>query len=241
MKDLRSADLVGVGVGPGEPSLLTLAGAQVLQEADVVFAPTPRGGDRSLAAQIAAGVSLDLNKVVELAFPMTRSPDALTAAWERAAAPVVEAIAAGRRAAFVTLGDPSTYSTWIYLRRAVEASRPGVRCVVVPGVMAAAAAAARLGVPLAEGDERFLILPLPDPISELDKFHGLVDRLVVYKIGSRLGELARWVEERGLSRGARLAVGVGLERERIGHLVDLAATAEGYLSVALIDLSGAQV
>lgn len=228
------AELTGVGVGPGEPGLLTMEGARVLAEADVVFAPAPRTGGNSLAALIAAGSGLDKRKVVELPFPMTRDGAELERSWTEAAKPVVEAMEAGKKAAFATLGDPSLYSTWIYLRRAVERQRPGTKIVVVPGIMAANAAAARLGVPLAEGDERFLLLPMPDPAADLDAFLPLVDRLAVYKIGARLPELAGWVEERGLADGAMLVSGAGLPRERAGRLTELGTEANGYLSVALI-------
>lgn len=229
-----SGVLTGVGVGPGSPGLLTLEGARVLAEADVVFAPAPRERAISLAAEIAAGAGMDASKVRTLAFPMSRDREILSEAWREAAIPVAEALDAGLRAAFPTLGDPSVYSTWIYLRRAVESLRPEADLRVVPGIMAAAAAAARLGVPLVEGDERLALLPLPDRVEELDAFLPLVDRLAVYKIGARLPELARWTAERGLDADARLVVGVGLEREKAGMLAELAAQAEGYLSAALI-------
>jgi precorrin-2/cobalt-factor-2 C20-methyltransferase len=232
--ELTVAEFTGVGVGPGDPSFLTLAGARALAEADLVFTPRPRAAERSLAADIAAGAGMDAAKLRPLTFPMTRDGEELRTAWEAAAEPVVAELSAGRKVAFVTLGDPSTYSTWIYLRRSVERLRPGTRCAVVPGIMAANAAAARLGLPLVEGDERMALLPLPEPVEALDVFLPLVDRLVVYKIGSRLAELARWAEARGLGADANLVAGVGLEREKAGALLSFAAAEDGYLSVALI-------
>jgi len=228
------AVLYGIGIGPGDPGLVTLAAARALAAADVVFAPTARIKDGSLAASIAIGAGADAAKMVELRFPMSRDGAELERAWLAAAEPVAAALDAGKAAAFITLGDPGVYSTWIYLRRAVLSLRPGTETVTVPGVMAANAAAARLGRALVEGDEALALLPLPDPVAALDPLLALVDTIAVYKIGSRLGELAAWAAERGLDDGADLVVGVGLERERAGRLAELAATAEGYLSVAVV-------
>ncbi len=85
-----------------------------------------------------------------------------------------------------------------------------------------------------EGDEGLVLLPLPDPVETLDAFLPLVDRLVIYKIGGRLHDLARWVKMRGLEADARLVAGVGQSRKMAGELLDIAAKAEGYLSVGLI-------
>jgi precorrin-2/cobalt-factor-2 C20-methyltransferase len=227
-------ELTGVGVGPGSPGLLTLEAFRVLSEVDHIYAPASGKGSRSLAAQIVCGAGIPKGKLRELSFPMTRDEEALREAWSQAARPVVQELYTGKRAAFITLGDPSVYSTWIYFRRAVEKLRPETEITVLPGIMTANAAAARLGIPLVEGDERMALLPLPDPVEKLDAYLPLVDRLVIYKIGSRLGELARWSSSRGLDRDARLVIGVGLEREQAGYLQKLASAAEGYLSVAFI-------
>ncbi|WP_020611205.1 precorrin-2 C(20)-methyltransferase [Sediminispirochaeta bajacaliforniensis] len=229
-----TAKLIGIGVGPGDPSLLTLAAAQAVKEADIVFTPVSRFSKASLAASIAAGTGIDESKIQKITFPMAKDTETLQKAWSQAAAPVIKALDSGLRAVFLTLGDPSVYSTWIYLRREVEAQQPNAGIAVIPGIMAANAAAARLGLPLVEGKERLALLPLPENLDELDAYLPLADCIVVYKIGSRLEELARWVSERGLAEQAHLVVGVGLEREAAGRLIDLAEKEQGYLSVALI-------
>ncbi|ADK79350.1 precorrin-2 C(20)-methyltransferase [Sediminispirochaeta smaragdinae] len=229
-----TAKLIGIGVGPGDPGLLPLASAQAIKEADIVFTPVSRFSKASLAASIAAGTGIDESKIQKITFPMAKDTETLQKAWTQAAAPVIKALDNGLRAVFLTLGDPSVYSTWIYLRREVEAQRPSASIAVIPGIMAANAAAARLGLPLVEGKERLVLLPLPEKVGELDAYLPLADRIVVYKIGSRLEELALWVRERGLDEQAHLVVGVGLDREAAGRLIDLAEKEQGYLSVALI-------
>jgi precorrin-2/cobalt-factor-2 C20-methyltransferase len=105
---------------------------------------------------------------------------------------------------------------------------------VIPGIMATNAVAARIGFSLVEADERMLVLPLPSPVKELDGYRGLVDCVVLYKIGSRLDELAEWVRGRNLDSRAHIVVGAGLPRERCGLLTEMGPDVTGYLSVAVI-------
>lgn len=231
---MKTAELTGIGVGPGAPELLTLEAAGRIATADRVYVPTPKTGSRSLAEEIALPSGLDPAKVRSLEFPMSRDKAVLETSWQAAARPLVRDLEDGLTLVFLTLGDPSVFSTWIYLRRAVETLRPETRIGVVPGIMAANAAAARLGIPLVEGEERMVLLPLPEPAEKLDAYLALAERLVIYKIGARLNDLAEWVRTRDLGDGAFLAVAVGQEREKAGPLLDLAPGAEGYLSLAVI-------
>lgn len=228
------AELIGIGIGPGDPGMVTLEAARVLGQVDVIFAPTAPTKERSLAADIARDAGADASKIRPLPFPMTRDKSALTDAWSKAAAEVIRAMDAGSRVGFITLGDPSVYSTWIYLRRAVEHDRPGTRIAVVPGIMAMTAAAAAAGIGLVEGDERLALVPLPKSLDDLAALVPLFPLLVVYKIGGRLAELAQWLRAHDLTEGAWLVSGVGLERERVQRFMEQPQTEDGYLSVALI-------
>jgi precorrin-2/cobalt-factor-2 C20-methyltransferase len=228
-------ELVGVGIGPGDPGLITLRAAEIIRQAELVIAPAASRGDASLAAAIIAAAGLKPRALLELEFPMVREEARLAQAWQEAALPILSAMDAGKTVAFITLGDLSLYSTWTYCKRAVLNARPNTRIGSVAGVMAANAAAAALGLSLAEKDERMAIVPLPDPTDRLDALLGLIDRIVVYKIGSRLGELAAWAESHKLEASVACAVGQS-GRERLGSLHALAALGvEGYLSLAIIE------
>jgi len=130
--------LYGVGLGPGEPDLLTVRGKGVLDDADVVYVPGRIA--RSIATE-----HVPADRVSDLEFPMTTDEDELEAAWREAAATVAPR-ARGGSAAFVTLGDPTVYSTFTHLRRAIERHHPSVEVEVVPGVSVASAFASALGV-----------------------------------------------------------------------------------------------
>lgn len=229
-----SAELYGIGVGPGDPGLLTLEAARILSAVDLVFAPAPREGTSSLALDIAREAGAVKAEFRLLSFPMSRREDELSLAWGSAAREVGAELDRGRRAAFVTLGDSSVYSTWTYLRRSLEEIRPCTLIRALPGITALGAAAARLGLALVEGEDRLALLPLPPHIAELDRLIPMMDTLGIYKIGSRLGELRTYLGSCGLDSSSYLAVGVGLPRERLLGPSEAWDGVEGYLSLAIV-------
>mgnify|MGYP002762193420 CR=1 FL=1 len=135
--------LYGVGLGPGDPELITLKGRRALESADVVY--TPGRLSRSVATEY-----IDENRLGDLDFPMTRDEEKLRRAWRDAAETVAPAARDGD-AAFVTLGDPNVYSTFGHLRRTLDAFHPGVDVELVPGVSAVTAFASALDVEVAAG------------------------------------------------------------------------------------------
>ena len=133
----------GVGLGPGDPELLTIRGRRVLDAATVVY--TPGRLSRTVATE-----HVPDEKIGDLDFPMTRDPETLRSAWREAAA-TVAAVARDGDAAFVTLGDPNVYSTFGHLRRTLDAFHPAVDLEVVPGVSSVTAFATALGVEVESG------------------------------------------------------------------------------------------
>jgi precorrin-2/cobalt-factor-2 C20-methyltransferase len=151
--------LYGVGLGPGDPELITLKGLRLLQRVERVFvaATTP---DRSYALAIAAPhLDQARQQIVRLVCPPLRDRAALIARWDDLAGEVAAAQADGRDAVFLTEGDPSLYSTFLYLRDALQRLFPAVRVETVPGINAISAAAALANVPLAIWDERLAVVP----------------------------------------------------------------------------------
>ncbi|MFB6157829.1 MAG: cobalt-factor II C(20)-methyltransferase [Haloferacaceae archaeon] len=135
--------LYGVGLGPGDPDLVTVRGRRALERADVVYSPGRLS--RSVATE-----HVPEERIGDLDFPMTRDEDELRRAWKEAAAEVAPRARADT-AAFVTLGDPNVYSTFGHLRRTLSAFHPDVEVEVVPGVSAVTAFATALGVEISSG------------------------------------------------------------------------------------------
>jgi precorrin-2/cobalt-factor-2 C20-methyltransferase len=191
-----SAAIYGVGVGPGDPALLTVRAAEVLRSAESVMTPAPRRGGESLALEIARTYLPPTCEVVTGHFPMTEDRDTLRAAWDDAAAMLLRLAAASPPVAFITLGDAMLYSTWSYLLAALRRLAPDVAVETVPGVTAMAACAAAVGRPLAEGREPLLVWP-DEPPADAAALLELAPNVVFMKAGRHLEALADLAGESG--------------------------------------------
>jgi precorrin-2/cobalt-factor-2 C20-methyltransferase len=227
--------LTGVGVGPGDPELLTLKAARVLREADVVFAPTSAARHPSRAGQIvraATGITARL-LVFALDDPGGVTPER-AAAWDEAAHVVLDAFADGAAAvAFATLGDPNLYSTFGYLAHSISTLEPGVCIDTVPGVTAMQDLAARTGVPLAEGREPLTLIPATGGLPSVEQALAGPGTVVVYKGGRHLRELIAAVTAAGRHADAVFGTDLGLPTERAGPLPAAAAPAS-YFSTVIV-------
>ena len=220
--------LIGVGVGPGDPELVTLKAARVLATADRVFVPVLSAADTG-RAEATVGAHAAPDRVERLVFALSPAERERywAAAGDRVAAWLRET---GGTAAFATIGDPNVYSTFGYLARAVRSLVPVVAIETVPGITAMQALASASGTVLVEGHEPLTLLPLPDGGGEaLDAALKLGGTVVVYKGGRHLAGIARALDGREAVLGAH----IGLADEKIAEL----SSADGpapYLSTVLI-------
>ena len=128
-----SARLIAVGVGPGDPELVTLKGARLIREPDVVITPVGDSSDSSIALSIVEGlIDPKRQQVVTQVYPMKKDPAQLEEIWRQAAREVAEMVAAGKSVVFVTLGDPVVFSTFLHLYRMLKQDHPQVEVEIVP-------------------------------------------------------------------------------------------------------------
>ncbi|HHX61202.1 MAG TPA: cobalt-factor II C(20)-methyltransferase [Epulopiscium sp.] len=147
--------LYGIGVGPGDPELLTMKAVRIIQSCDVVIAPSAMAGGESIALDITKGYILESTETQILHFPMGTADreDKIYAAYQIVESYLLE----GKTVAFLTIGDPFVYSTYIYLLEHFRGE--GYDIETVPGITSFCASASIAGVPLVIGDENLLILP----------------------------------------------------------------------------------
>jgi precorrin-2/cobalt-factor-2 C20-methyltransferase len=226
----------GVGVGPGPAGLLPVAALEVLGRAEVIYLPRARSADVSIARQCLAGLAIPESRLREIEFTMDPDRDVLREHYGQLAAGIASELTAGRDVAYLTLGDPMTYSTYGYTLAALRDRLPSLRPKTLPGITSFAAAAAALSWPLGEGKERVLILPCPDDAQSLRKDIETHDVVVLMKIGRRLPMVLHLLREMEISRHCALASRIGLSGETLcDNLSGLADDAVlGYLSTMLI-------
>jgi sirohydrochlorin cobaltochelatase len=201
----RRGTLYGVGVGPGDPELLTVKAVKLLQHSDMILVP-----DSGKQNQVALNIVRDYVEGKTLRFvstPMVRDQAVLQAAYDSCADLVCELLDQGKQVVYITLGDPSIYSTYLYVHRRVL--ERGYSAQLVPGIPSFCAAAAKLNISLCEGDEPLIILP-----ASRGKEPKRVNK-VYMKAGRSILELQEELRQQGQLDSAALVENCGLPGERI--------------------------
>lgn len=228
--------LVGLGMGPGDPGLVTVRAVAELRSADRVLAPSTNLASMGRSEIIVREVAPDV--VVErVGFVMEVDGAARSSALAAAADRVVDALDAGERVAFVTLGDPNVYSTFSSLADEVRARRPDVPIETVPGIMAFQDLAARSGTVLVDGQERLVLVPAragSEPTMVADAAADPSAAVVIYKGGGRLPELAEVLGDAGRLEGAVLGELLGLPGSRMAMVADVADRPATYLATVIV-------
>lgn len=235
--------LTGVGVGPGDPELVTVKGLKALEAADVVFVPVAETAPQQPGALGAggyaegvAGVYLDPDRLRRLPFALGGDPEVRERTWQAAAEQVAAAVRDGAHAAFATIGDPNLYSTFSTLSARVRELVPGVVVDTVPGVTALQDLAARSGTVLAEANERVALLPFTTGAARLAEALAAYDTVVSYKGGRYLPEVTEVIADAGRLDEAVFGARLGLAGELITRLGDEGDAPERghYLSTVIV-------
>ena len=130
------AQLIGIGVGPGDPDLLTVKAVKAIQNADVIMCPASAEDRPSIALSVISSL-IDKSKnqeIVKLIFPMTKDKDILERHWKENSKIMAEKVLLGNNVVYLTVGDPYLYSTWIYMHREISQNHPTMKITVIPGM-----------------------------------------------------------------------------------------------------------
>jgi precorrin-2/cobalt-factor-2 C20-methyltransferase len=236
-----SARLVGVGVGPGDPELLTVKAVRVLRSADVVLVPVldtdgaePGRAEASVRAHL--GEDQRLRRVRFALNDRAGLSDERTGSWDVAARAVVDAWDSGADdVAFATIGDPSVYSTFSYLAQTVATLRPDAQIEVVPGITAMQDLAARSATPLCEGSETLALFPMTAGLDRFAQALDTFDTVVAYKGGRHLPQMLEVVRRADRLDDAVYGAALGLPGECVCPVGEMPADADApYLSTLLV-------
>jgi precorrin-2/cobalt-factor-2 C20-methyltransferase len=208
---MSGARLIGIGVGPGDPELLTLKAMRTLGEVDVV-AHFAKAGNESNARKIIAGHLRAGVEELPLLYPVTTEQprntpayrDAIRSLYDACAATVAERLDAGRTVAVISEGDPLFYGSYMHLHVRLSSRYP---TEIVPGVTAMSGCWSSVGSPIAQGDDVFVVLPATLPQAELERRFADADAAVVMKLGRHLDKVRR-----ALDRAGRLKRAIYVER-----------------------------
>lgn len=202
----------GVGLGPGDPELLTLKALRVIRDCEVIVVPGSEDGsiaslilERALSSVEAGdGNTLEDKEVLDIRFPMTREAGLLESARDEASDSIAQRLVQGKDVAFVTLGDPMFYSTFSYLIPFVLRKCPEAMVTVVPGVTAPSAASATLKRALCEGDDRVAIIPAVYDPGKVREVLECFDTVVLMKVNKVMEQVVDLLAETGLTSKAVL-------------------------------------
>jgi precorrin-2/cobalt-factor-2 C20-methyltransferase len=237
---------IGIGVGPGDPELLTVKAVKALKTVDVVSVPKAHANTSSMALRMVKQILEERTEppeVLELVFPMTKNEHEVKRLWAKNAGCVAEKVESGKTVAFITLGDPMFYSTFIYLFQSLSQEYPEVTLEIIPGVTALTACAATAQIPLAEKEEVVAIIPSDLDFKLIEETAKHADSLVFMKCAHRFKDLVPILEKSSFTKNSIIALvrrcSMPEEQVIVGKLGDVQSwdIPEDYFSMAIVKRS----
>ena len=223
--------LYGLGVGPGDPELLTLKALRLIQENEVIAVP---GNDikASVAYQIVRGVyeGMDSKTLIPVAMPMTKEKAVLEANHKKAADDVEDYLRQGKNVVFLTLGDPTVYSTYLYVHKRIL--ERGYKAEIVSGITSFCAVAARLNMGLVEMAEPLHVIPATYKAQEMDEILKMPGTKVLMKTGRKMKEVRESIIRSG--QKAVMIENCGMPDEKIYESAQEIPESAGYYSLIIV-------
>jgi len=222
----------GIGVGPGDPELLTVKAINIMKEVDIIIAPKTEKKDGSVALSIARPYLKKDIEIVYQVFPMVVKFEESTEAWETNKNEILALLKAGKKIAFLTLGDPMFYSTYIYVYRLLE--HEGFPIETIPGIPAFCAIGSKLGYPLVEGNDILSVIPATADPEKIKQVMAVTDNVVLMKVYKNFSSIVDTLVENEMIDNAVMLSRCGLPDEvRINDLVAEKNKKVNYLSTIL--------
>lgn len=232
--DKLMGTLYGVGVGPGDPDLLTLKAVHILNTVPKIFAACSSKNDYSISENIIRKHIGD-RKVEKLPFPMCNDQSILQEAWRDNGERVLASLRQGSDCAFITLGDPLTYSTFSYLHKTIKMIAPDLKVVSIPGITSFQAAASVANIPLSEGEETLAIVSGAKGGLKLEQVIKTADNVVMLKTYKQFEDIYKTLENLDMVSKATFLCNLGSERQTIVRdMSHLKNSTTPYLSLIIV-------
>ncbi len=229
--------LYGIGVGPGDPGLLTLRAKEILEKAHVIAYPVGKAGGEGTALDIVKqAVDISGKEVAELVFKMDPDDGVRRKCRAENIGRICQMLDRGDDIAMITLGDVAVYSTYMYLDR--EVRERGYDTEVVPGIPSFCHGAAKAGLPLMIGEESLAVFSMAKHnIGKIEEALGCLDNIVIMKAFASMGEIAEMMARNGIPLSAASVMSnIGMDDEYVGPLD--ADRKYGYFTTVLIKKGG---
>ncbi|MEM2759756.1 MAG: precorrin-2 C(20)-methyltransferase [Nitrososphaerales archaeon] len=232
-----------VGCGPGDPELLTLKAANIIRTADTIFCPTSRVGRDSIALSIVKPIvneRKDRPEIINLIFPMVKDKATLQKTWRENADQIANKCNEGKAVAYLTVGDPSLYSTFTYIHKELRDRYPLIEVEVIPGVASMFAFASQAKISLAEGEETLAIVPACYDLERVKSTASSCDTVIFLKDGRYFNSVIEMLKKSGFSDDSIIAIAQNVSAEgevvKVSKLKDVTTgePAEKYFSIMVV-------
>lgn len=224
-----------IGLGPGDPELVSVKAASVLQRVRKIFIPISGQDRESYAYGIARNYISDKASVQKLLFPMTTDREYLELAYRDGCWCIADVLSQGHDAALLTIGDPSTYSSASHMARLIKEYVPDARLEIIPGITSFAAAAARIGTSIAEGSQVFSVVSSYDSTERIEDLLDLSDTVIFLKTYGTRDKIVTLLEKKGLLDKAVYVSRVGLPDETVVQDLGCLPERQDYLSMIIVE------
>ena len=230
---MSKGKLYGIGVGPGDHTLITVKATEILKAADIIITPKTEKKDGSAAFHIASPYIPESAEILPMVFQMNTDMAAVERQWEKNRKIIMEKLDEGKHLVFLTLGDPMLYSTYMYIFRAFEGTDYEVE--TVPGIPAFLGVASYLGIPVAEWEETVSIFPATADQEKIDRALSAADHAVIMKVYRNWDHIQKALRKHHFIKHAVMVSRAGLPGETVFRDLDSlpADYKPDYLSIIL--------
>ena len=230
-----------VGCGPGDPELLTIRALNLITEADVIFVPTSKLDKPSIALSIVAKYIKETTKIINLVFPMVKDKDSLKDYWKKNTLEISQMVRTGKKTLYLTVGDPSLYSTWIYIHRELKKNHKDIEIEIIPGITSIFAFAAESKISLVEGNEHLSIVPACYDLNKVKNTVKASDTIVFLKDGRYFDNVIEMLSDSGFGEETQIAIAQDVSTKEnileVKHLKDLKGkkqSSQKYFSIMVV-------